>query len=127
MSVLKTAFHNALIVLTGHKTAKDRLREAWLTYLSDLSTDEMPDGFRENFLAIRDGLTSQRPVNNEHPAEATIRKMSPGQAARWNQDIAKLYLTLIGEEAPVQLRLVDTVDGEETAVEGPVPEFLVQH
>ncbi|MFK8051477.1 MAG: hypothetical protein AB8F65_00775 [Woeseiaceae bacterium] len=126
MSVLRNALHAALLVLTGPENAKCRLRSAWLNHLSELPIDEMPDGIRESYQAIRDGLTAQVPVNNEHPAEATIRKMSPVQAARWNQDIAKLYLNLLADDVPVQLRLVETADVEEPATET-VPDFLVRH
>ncbi|MEN7342493.1 MAG: hypothetical protein AAAFM81_06090 [Pseudomonadota bacterium] len=131
-SVLKSALHNALLVLTGPQSAKQRLRDAWLNHLEVLPADELPEGARENFLAIQSGLNQERPVNSEHPAEATIRKMSPVEAARWNEAIAKLYLSLVAEDGPVQLRLVDAGDGavaEETndaATDG-VPGFLIRH
>lgn len=126
MSVVKKALYDALLVLTGHKSAKDRLRDAWLNYLCDLQPEDLPEGPRQKFQAISDGLSSQTPVNKEHPAEATIRKMSPHQAARWNKDIVSLYVAVIAEGEPVQLRLVDANESEE-GTSDPVPDFLIRH
>ena len=93
MSVIKIILHDALIVLTGHEDAKSRLTRAWIDGLDKLIPDELPDGIREKFLAMRERLTARRPVNNEHPVIATIRKMSPMEAARFGRDMYKNRIT----------------------------------
>ncbi len=131
MSVIKNTFQEALIVLTGHEDAKSRLTRAWIDSLFEMNADELPDGIREMFLAMREQLTTRRPVNNEHPVIATIRKMSPMEAARLGADIVKMYSQVLSADEPVQLRLVERADGDEageTAADADiVPDFLSRH
>ncbi|MEL6870304.1 MAG: hypothetical protein AAFO81_10930 [Pseudomonadota bacterium] len=128
MSALRSALQEAIVLLTSHENAKIRLINAWVDGLDLLSVDEMPDGIRETFMAMRDRLTAHQPVNNEHPIVATIRKMSPMDAARCGQDIVQLYLQVVNADSPVQLRLVEGPDLDETDEEpSVVPDFLTRH
>lgn len=127
MSAFKTILHDAIVVLTGHENAKTRLTNAWVGLLESVSSDELPDGIRETFLAMRDKLTAHQPVNKEHPIVASIRKMSPMEASSCAQDIVHIYLQVVSAESPVQLRLVDTSDAGEDVASDAVPDFLTQH
>ncbi|MEM7611436.1 MAG: hypothetical protein AAF270_07155 [Pseudomonadota bacterium] len=127
MTVLKKRLHDALIILTGHEDAKSRLSKAWIDGLDTVEPDEVPDGIREKFLAMRDRLCARQPVNKEHPVVATIRKMSPMEAARYNRDIVQMYAQLMAADQPMQLRLVESIDGEESIETDAVPDFLTQH
>ncbi|MEO0574207.1 MAG: hypothetical protein AAF004_02005 [Pseudomonadota bacterium] len=128
MSAFKSTLHDAIVVLTGHENAKTRLTNAWVNLLETVAADELPDGIRQTFLAMRDKLTAHQPVNKEHPIVATIRKMSPMEAATCAQDVVHIYLQVVSAESPVQLRLVETADHEDdSATAESVPDFLTQH
>ncbi|MEL7310993.1 MAG: hypothetical protein AAFN07_05760 [Pseudomonadota bacterium] len=126
MSLLRDKLHDAMLVLTSHENAKARLTKAWVDQLETIPSDEIPDTVRERFQAMRDRITARRPVNNEHPIVATIRKMSPMEASDCGRDIVQLYFQLMLDSAPVQLRLVETT-AEEKPQATEIPEFLTQH
>ena len=129
MSVVKDSFHEALVILTSHENAKTRLTRAWMDGLGKLALDDLPDGIREQFTRMRERLMARRPVNNEHPVVATIRKMSPMEAARFGGEIVNMYADVMAADQPVQLRIVEmapeqpgqAADGED------VPDFLSRH
>ncbi|MEL6215061.1 MAG: hypothetical protein AAFQ99_05215, partial [Pseudomonadota bacterium] len=81
MSLLRDKLHDAMLVLTSHENAKSRLTKAWVDRLELVPTDEVPETIRDRFLAMRDRIMARRPVNNENPIVATIRKMSPLEAS----------------------------------------------
>lgn len=126
MSVLREMLHDAMLVLTSHENAKARLTKAWIDRLETIPTEEVPETVRDRFLAMRDRIMTRKPVNNEHPIIATIRKMSPVEASDCGQDIVQLYFHVMTDSAPVQLRLVEGA-GEEHGSEEPLPDFLTQH
>lgn len=126
MSLLRDKLHDAMLVLTSHENAKSRLTRAWVDQLDSIPSDEIPDTVRERFQAMRDRITSRRPVNNEHPIVATIRKMSPMEASDCGRDIVQLYIQLMLDSAPVQLRLVEST-GDEKSEPAEIPEFLTKH
>lgn len=127
MSAVKDSFRDALMVLTSHENAKDRLTRAWVDKLERLASDDLPDSIREQFNRMRERLTTRRPVNGEHPVVATIRKMSPMEAARYGHEIVNMYSDVMSADHPVQLRIVDATleQGGETAED--VPDFLSRH
>ena len=127
MSAVKDSFRDALIVLTSHENAKDRLTRAWVDGLERLALDDLPDSIREQFNRMRERLMTRRPVNGEHPVVATIRKMSPMEAARYGHEIVHMYADVMAADQPVQLRIVDAT--LETGADAPddVPDFLSRH
>ncbi|MEO1581505.1 MAG: hypothetical protein AAFR91_06620 [Pseudomonadota bacterium] len=126
MSLLRDKLHDAMLVLTSHENAKSRLTKAWVDRLELVPTDEVPETIRDRFLAMRDRIMARRPVNNENPIVATIRKMSPLEASDCGRDIVQLYFQIMTDAAPVQLRLVET-PVEEAASRDEIPDFLTQH
>ena len=127
MSVLKEALHDAMLALTSHENAKSRLEKAWLDKLETIPEGDLPESVRDRFMAMRERIMCRRPVNNEHPIVATIRKMSPMEASDCGHDIVKLYFQVMTGDVPIQLRLVDRGNAE-TVIDGVgVPDFLAQH
>ena len=127
MSAVKDSFRDALIVLTSHENAKDRLTRAWVDGLERIASDDLPDSIREQFNRMRERLMTRRPVNGEHPVVATIRKMSPMEAARYGHEIVHMYDDVMSADHPVQLRIVDaTLEAGGDAPED-VPDFLSRH
>ena len=129
MSAIKDSFHEALVILTSHENAKTRLTRAWVETLENLAIDELPDSIRDQFNRMRKKLTARRPVNNEHPIVATIRKMSPAEAARFGGEILSMYADVMAGEHPVQLRIVDVTTEQQPvdADEKGIPDFLSRH
>jgi hypothetical protein len=115
-----------MLALTSHENAKLRLTKAWVDRLETVPAEEVPETVRDRFLAMRDRIMARRPVNNEHPIVATIRKMSPMEASDCGRDIVQLYFQVMSDAAPVQLRLVEA-PVEEAETPNVVPEFLTQH
>lgn len=129
MSAARDSFHKALVILTGHESAKARLTRAWVDGLETLKPDDLPDSIREQFHRMRERLTERRPINNEHPIVATIRKMSPVEAATFGHEIVGMYESVMVADHPVQLRIVEMTPeqpGSEPEPEA-VPDFLSRH
>ncbi|MEM6808992.1 MAG: hypothetical protein AAGA41_13125 [Pseudomonadota bacterium] len=130
MSAIKNSFHEALVILTSHENAKTRLTKAWVDTLEHLASDELPDSIRDQFNRMRKRLTARRPVNNENPIVATIRKMSPAEAARFGCEIVNMYADVMAADHPVQLRIVDVAaepQSEKAEGKDGVPDFLSRH
>ena len=127
MSAVKDSFHKALITLTGHENAKTRLTRAWVDGLETLNLDDLPDSIREQFRRMRERLTARRPVNNEHPIVATIRKMSFAEAATFGSEIVGMYERVMNADHPVQLRIVEMTHEQPGTEPEAVPDFLSRH
>lgn len=127
MSAVKDSFHKALVMLTGHENAKTRLTRAWVDELESLSLDDLPDSIREQFHRMRERLTSRRPVNNEHPIVATIRKMSSAEVANFGHEIVGMYASVMAADEPVQLRIVEMTPEQPGTEPESVPDFLSRH
>lgn len=73
----------ATMSLARSGSIKDRLAEAYRVYLAELSEEELPREMREEFLAITEALTRERPMmRGEDAVRATLRKMSIDEADR---------------------------------------------
>ena len=129
MSAAKDSFQQALMILTNHQNAKVRLTRAWIERLDKLGSDDVPDCIRDQFSRMRARLTARRPVNNEHPIVATIRKMSPAEASDLNSEIVNMYAHVMSEDGPVQLRIIEAApeQADDSVAEPGVPDFLSRH
>ena len=127
MSAVKDSFHKALVMLTSHENAKTRLTRAWVDELEALALDDLPDSIREQFHRMRERLTARRPVNNEHPIVATIRKMSSAEAATFGHEIVGMYASVMAADHPVQLRIVEMSQEQPGTEPEAVPDFLSRH
>lgn len=80
----------ALIELVGNPSLKQRLITAYSKHLKHLDGDDLPEGLREDFAALRAELEAVRPMPGETSVQATVRKMSADQADRCAARIAAL-------------------------------------
>ena len=74
------SLHKAALELAKPTALKQRLTDAYLRHLADLSLQEMPGELRQDFEALRQSMTRVRPQHGECAATATVRKMSTGEA-----------------------------------------------
>jgi uncharacterized protein YecA (UPF0149 family) len=74
------SLHKATLELARPSALKQRLTDAFTRHLLDLSASEMPGELRQDFEALRQSMTRERPQHGECPVAATVRKMSIGEA-----------------------------------------------
>lgn len=72
--------HAATLELTKGTSLKHRLAVAFSKHLREIDASELPAALQEQFLEIRQGLESVRPLPGESAVQATVRKMSVEQA-----------------------------------------------
>ena len=87
--------HAATLELARGTSLKQRLIVAFSKHLRDLDASELPSALQEQFIAIRQGLQSVRPMPGESAVQATVRKMSAEQADL----VAARIVDLFGEIA----------------------------
>ena len=82
----------ATMSLARSGSIKDRLAEAYRSYLAELPEDELPREMREEFRAVIDALTRERPLmRGEDAVRATLRKMSSDEADRIACCIVRIF------------------------------------
>ena len=87
--------HAATLELTKGTSLKHRLAVAFSKHLREIDASELPAALQEQFLEIRQGLESVRPLPGETAVQATVRKMSAEQANL----VAARIVDLFGEVA----------------------------
>lgn len=123
MAYLTGNFRDAVIALSGHGPVKQRLAHAFSTYLDEIHDDELPAETRHSFADLRRRLHQGTPHNGETAIRASVRKMSPTEAAHCAEIIVQLYADSLTQECHGQpLHLVETDTGQSVAV----PPFLVK-
>jgi len=76
-------FQGATLSLARSGSIKDRLVEAFRTYLADVDEEELPREIRDEFREVSTLLQRERPMlRGEDSVRATIRKMSSEEADR---------------------------------------------
>jgi len=83
--------HAATLELAKGTSLKHRLTVAFSKHLRDIDATELPQELQEQFLAIRQGLQSVRPMPGESAVQATVRKMSAEQADVFAARIVDLF------------------------------------
>lgn len=128
MSLLKNKLQAAVVALTGTGNVKHRLSAAWLDHLADLPDEDLPEKLRDVFSTLRATLHTERPLNGESAAVATIRKMSAADAGRCAEHVVHLFTELLSDAEGTQLRLVELADpaADDTARSN-LPGFLFKH
>ncbi len=125
MTYLTKQFRLAVTVLCGNGPVKQRLAQAYLNHLDELHEDELAPELRRSFADIRSRLHAVKPAGGESAARASVRKMSPPQAADCSRIIVELYEALLRQESDGRLlHLVET--GDEPAPVA-VPRFLLKN
>jgi hypothetical protein len=92
--------HKATLELAKPSALKQRLTDAYLRYLIDLPTHDLPGEVRADFEALRQSMTRVRPQHGECPVTATVRKMSIGEADACAARIVALLDTLHRTSVP---------------------------
>ena len=123
MAYLTGKFRAAVADLVGNGPIKQRLTSAYLNHLDDIHEDEVGPEERWQFVDLRRRLYHIAPASGEGPVRASVRKMSPVEAAECAELILSLFDATMQREANGhQLHLVDG----ESAEKAPVPRFLIK-
>lgn len=123
MGYLTSKFRSAVLILSGRGPIKQRLMTAYTAHLSDLHDDEMAPEQRAEFAKLRLRLHQVRPMNGEGPIRASVRKMSPNDAAECAEIVVELYAQMLS--ADVSGRSLHLVDSGRDGVP-PIPKFLTK-
>jgi hypothetical protein len=91
MSATWDRFHGAALLLAGAAPVKQRLVSAYKEHLSGIDVEDLPRELRAEFVALTAALTAGRAVGGMGVLEATVRKMSDGQAASYAGRFIALY------------------------------------
>ncbi len=123
MAYLTDRFRDAVMALSSNGPIKQRLAKAYAAHLGEIHDDELPPDQRGQFSRLRKRLHQVTPLNGETPVRASVRKMSPAEAAECSKLVVELYTGMLAHELNGQpLHLIDS----ETSVSVQVPHFLVK-
>jgi hypothetical protein len=82
----------ATMSLARSGSIKDRLAEAYRSYLAEVAEDELPREMRDEFRAVTDALTREPPMlRGEDAVRATLRKMSYEEADRIACSVVRIF------------------------------------
>lgn len=87
-------FHAALAVLTGHGHIKQRLIKAYEEHLVDIDEDELPIAVKQTLIDLRQSMHRVTPLCGESAVCASVRKMSPDDAAECTRQVLELFSEL---------------------------------
>ena len=86
---------SAMMRLAATGSVKERLAEAYVHHLSQLEPHELPEAYRADFVGLSQALQRERPLPNESPVRASVRKLSIEEANGY----ASLIVTIFGAAA----------------------------
>jgi hypothetical protein len=89
----------AAIRLSQSGSVKDRLADAYASYLEDLDAEDLPDSVRSEFDALCTAMHRERPLPRESVIRASVRKMSNDEAGQYASLVVRLFATLARAEA----------------------------
>ncbi len=119
MSYHLDRFQSAVMVLAGDGHVKSRLLKAFEENLAGIPEDELPGDLKQEFCALKSCMTAIKPMRDEGPASATVRKMSASDAS----DCAVQVVSMYGE---MLKRLTPDDDADDVLIDDKVSPFLVQ-
>lgn len=91
MATIREHFHDAALALVGAAPVKQRLAQAFRDHLADLTEPDLPREIRQDFASLRSCLTRAKPVIGQGAVEASVRKLSEGEAADLAARIFEMY------------------------------------
>lgn len=97
MAEMTARFTEAVRILVGDGTVKQRLVEAYEEFLSDIDVAELSPSQRPRFEELGRTLHSVPPTGRESAARASVRKMSLADAASCAKTIFDLYALQLGQ------------------------------
>ncbi|MDX1563395.1 MAG: hypothetical protein R3305_10740 [Gammaproteobacteria bacterium] len=110
--------------LVGEGPIKTRLGSAYSEFLEDLQQVELPIAGKQLFNELHAALHSVGPMGNNGCVQASIRKMSPSQAAWHAQTIVRIYGELVALEKGAKAPLEPLLTAADRVEDSP-PRFLV--
>lgn len=123
MAYLTGNFRDAVRVLSGSGPVKQRLIQAFTTHLDELHDDELPSDAKAAFTELRSRLYQAKPMNGETAIRASVRKMSPTEAAYCAEVVVQLFEQSLEQE--LNGRPLHLVDSEQPGGAA-IPPFLVK-
>ncbi len=82
---------SATLRLAQDGSLKDRLSEAYQRHLSQLDVDQLPEPYRNEFVALCAAMQREQPLPRENAARASVRKMSADEANRYAGLIVQVF------------------------------------
>ena len=101
MMTNRDRFRAAVDLLVGPGPLKQRLGDAYLHHLSEVTVEELPRDLRPSYAPVVAAMQSGRRTGMLNPVAASVLKMSEADAARHAQAILSIFLAL-DESAPGQ-------------------------
>ena len=96
----------ATVKLSQSGPIKDRLADAYATYLSNVDASDIPDRYRDGFIELHTALNRERPLPRESVVRASVRKMSSEEADRHAALVVHAFAALARASSPVVARVV---------------------
>ena len=122
MSDVTDRLEAAVTMLISDGPVKQRLAQAYTSYIEDLTEADVPGQSRDVLARLHCSLHEVVPVGRETAVQASVRKMSPSDAASYAAEILGLYRDLVAvERRGEHLRIVKTGSDAEQ----PPPSFLI--
>jgi len=88
-------FFSAVRILAGDGPIKKRLYLAYSDHLDMLPETNMPESIRPRFELLKHSMHSVKPMSEESPILASVRKMSSVEASRCATQIVAMFSELV--------------------------------
>lgn len=95
--------HQATAALCRDGAIKDRLADAYATYLSPIDRDHVPIELRTGFDELRTAMNRALPLPRESVVRASVRKMSGEEATRHAEYVVRLFAGVARGARPVRV------------------------
>ena len=87
-------FCEAVVVLAGPGSVKQRLTDAYARHLANVEADELPRDVRTSFAAFVEALKTSPRAGGLSSAAASILKMSEAEAGRHAGEVVRMFAGL---------------------------------
>ncbi len=94
----------ATVKLSQSGPIKDRLADAYTTYLSNIDASDIPERYRAGFVELHTALNRERPLPRESVARASARKMSSEDAEKHAALVVHAFAAVARVISPVAVR-----------------------
>lgn len=88
-------FFSAVRILAGDGPIKKRLFLAYSDHLDMLPETDMPESIRPRFEILKHSMHAVKPISEESPILASVRKMSSTEASRCATQIVAMFSELV--------------------------------
>ncbi len=121
MCQFSNKFFSAVRILAGDGPIKTRLFVAYSDHLDMLPETDMPESIRPRYQILKNSMHTVKPMSEESPILASVRKMSSAQASRCATQIVAMFSELVRVKSTGErLRLKSSAKKAQTVV----PEHL---